>query len=357
MRRFIFLIFGLLSLATGSLSLNIVISSLAGLAISQCGTVTFSWVGGESPYTIACSYAYGAWCSQTPITSDTILSPIDIAGTYIIATGVTLERDTVLIDRPAGTRAYFTVSDRFGDTPGSTDTFTILSSILPLRTHRTANPTSNTTPTLGSAPTSAVDTTQGSTNVGAIAGGAVGGAVVVLLIGLCWWKVQRRKGAGETQTAAASPKVLESAGPKEKGRAFVGSKVAPTMQHADTVGEKFEPSVELYGHRMATPTSPGSRPQDVEASVQGLAYNQTMPTRETVTTNPTPDQIRQEIRPQVEEQGRTRTTFTSGQPAFPSFTSSSLIFASFFRFENGHELGAAGKRARLYYRLYSKPLP
>jgi len=298
MGRSIFSVFGLLSLATGSLSLNIVVSSLAGLTISQCGTVTFGWTGGEAPYTI----------------STTILSPIDMAGTNVIATKVTLDSHTVIINLPAGTTAYFTVSDGFGDAPGLTDDFTVLSSMdssclttLPT----TANPTSNTSPTLAPAPTSAVDTTQGSTNVGAIAGGAVGGAVVVLLIGLCWWK--RRNGTGETQTATASPKVLESAGPKEKARASVSSKVAPPMQRADTdVGEeKFPPSVELYGQKMATPTFPVSRPQEVEASVQELTYDQKTPTQKMVTTNPTPDQIRQEVQPQVEEQGRTRTTITT----------------------------------------------
>jgi len=147
--------------------------------------------------------------------------------------------------------------------------------------------------------------------VGAIAGGAVGGAVVILLIGLCWWKTQRRNGTGEKQTATASPKVLESARPKEKARASVSSNVAP-MQHADTgVGEeKLQPSVKLYGHKIATPTSPVPHPQEVESSRQELAYDQKAPTRRIVTTNPTPDQIRQEVQPQVDEQGWTRTTFT-----------------------------------------------
>ncbi|KAJ7513243.1 hypothetical protein B0H11DRAFT_1898474 [Mycena galericulata] len=342
MGRFIFTVFGLLFLATGSLSQNIVVSSLAGIDILQCGEVTFSWTGGEGKIHSLYSATDNSrtvcrsdstihsivgsllcfWCLvfSPPITSTTITSPRDIAGTDVIMTDVTLDSYTVLINRPAGTTAYFTVSDGFGDA-GSTDDFTILSSILPLRTHRTGNPTSNTSPTLAPAPISVAATPgAGSTNVGGIAGGAAGGAVVLLLVGLCWWKVQRRNRTGEMQTAAASPKVLESAG--TPARASVSSRVAPPIQRAHTdVGEgKFQPSVELYGHKVATPTFPVPHPQEVEGSVQELAYEQKMPTRMMVATNPTPDQIRQEVRSQVEDQGRTRTTFTPGQFQFPSYS-------------------------------------
>ncbi|KAJ7767681.1 hypothetical protein B0H16DRAFT_1686646 [Mycena metata] len=338
MGRFIFPVFGLLSLANGSLSLNIVVSSLAGLAISQCGTVTFRWIGGQAPYTIV----------------TTILSPIDTAGTKILGTGVTLSSYSVLVDVPAGTTAYFTVSDSVGDAAGSSDAFTVLSStdsscLTTLPT--TANPTSNTRPTLNPAPTTPVDATQSSTNVGAIAGGAAGGAVVVLLIGLCWWKVKRRNGRGKTQTTTAGPSVLQGAGPKETA---VTSKVAPPMQHADTNEEKFQPSVEVYGHKIATPISPVPRGQEGQASVQELVYNGQTPSETMVTTNPTSDQFSQkfEFHPQVEHQGRTITTITPGQPKFPScqLIQSNVSRPSFFRFQDHHELGPADKRARLYFR-------
>jgi hypothetical protein len=103
--------------------------------------------------------------------------------------------------------------------------------------------------------------------------------------------------------------------------------VAPPIQHADTDEEKFQPSLELYGQKMATPTSPTPRRQEGQASVQELAYEQT-PSRTMVTTNPTPERFHQEVHPQVEQQGRTKTTITPGQPKFPSHhvNSSSLMF-------------------------------
>ncbi|KAJ7889182.1 hypothetical protein B0H13DRAFT_2277282 [Mycena leptocephala] len=278
-RRFISPVFGLLSLATGSLSANIAVSTLPP--------------------------------------SDRILTPIDLAGTNIVEVGVELNSYTVLVNYPAGTTAYFTVSDGFEDS-GSTDTFTIHSSTQdPIRktpcithsvpwltTHRVGNPTSDSGPTSGPLPTSAGDdttsSTKSSTNIGAIAGGAAGGgAVVVLLIGLCWWMVKRRNRASTT----ASPKVLESAGPTEKAVSVL-SKRAPPMQQADTDVTKvdLQPSVELYGHKIGTPSSAALLPPE------SVAYNEQTPVR-TMVNNANPEI--HEDRLWAEEQGRTRTTFTS----------------------------------------------
>ncbi|KAJ7692277.1 hypothetical protein B0H17DRAFT_1179355 [Mycena rosella] len=281
MRRIISPVFGLLFLATGSLSANIAVSTLANVAILQCGEVTFSWTGGEGPYTVV----------------DRILTPIDLAGTNIVEVGVELNSYTVLVNYPAGTTAYFTVSDGFEDS-GSTDTFTICSSTQdPIRktpciahsvpwltTHRVGNPTSDSGPTSGPLPTSAGDdttsSTKSSTNIGAIAGGAAGGgAVVVLLIGLCWWMVKRRNRASTT----ASPKVLESAGPTEKAVSVL-SKRAPPMQQADTDVTKvdLQPSVELYGHKIGTPSSAALIPPE------SVAYNEQTPVR-TMVNNANPE--------------------------------------------------------------------
>ncbi|KAJ7691559.1 hypothetical protein B0H17DRAFT_1331039 [Mycena rosella] len=292
MRRFISPVFGLLSLATGSLSANIAVSTLANVAILQCGEVTFSWTGGEGPYTVV----------------DRILTPIDLAGTNIVEVGVELNSYTVLVNYPAGTTAYFTVSDGFEDS-GSTDTFTIRSStdsscLTASGSDSVGNPTSNSGPTSGPLPTSVGDdttsSTKSSTNIGAIAGGAAGGgAVVVLLIGLCWWMVKRRNRASTT----ASPKVLESAGPTEKAVSVL-SKRAPLMQQADTDVTKvdLQPSVELYGHKIGTPSSSALLPPE------SVAYNEQTPVRMMV-NNANPEI--HEDRLWAEEQGRTRTTFTS----------------------------------------------
>ncbi|KAJ7903165.1 hypothetical protein B0H13DRAFT_2663640 [Mycena leptocephala] len=288
MRRFISPVFGLLSLATGSLSANIAVSTLANVAILQCGEVTFSWTGGEGPYIVA--------------SSDRILTPIDLAGTNIVEVGVELNSYTVLVNYPAGTTAYFTVSDGFEDS-GSTDTFTIHAVASP-RSDSVGNPTSDSGPTSGPLPTSAGDdttsSTKSSTNIGPIAGGAAGGgAVVVLLIGLCWWMVKRRNRASTT----ASPKVLESAGPTEKAVSVL-TKRAPPMQQADTDVTKvdLQPSVELYGHKIGTPSSAALLPPE------SVAYNEQTPVR-TMVNNANPEI--HEDRLWAEEQGRTRTTFTS----------------------------------------------
>ncbi|KAJ7767672.1 hypothetical protein B0H16DRAFT_1453295 [Mycena metata] len=328
MGRFIFPVFGLLSLATGSLSLNIVVSSLAGLAISQCGTVTFRWIGGQAPYTIALSRRLAlVWClmfSDPSITSTTILSPIDMAGTKILGTGVTLSSYTVLVDVPAGTTAYFVVSDSAGDAAGSSSAFTVLSSStssndfhsvrkmmhvmsivsqsgqqLP---HYFTNVRSLVLPRPSAEdPQDREPHFQYSPNIEPSANNA---------------GVKRRNGRGKAQTTTAGPSVLESAGPKETAV----SSMAPPMQLADTNEKKFQPSVELSGHKIATPISPVPRGQEGQASVQELAYDEQTPSQTMVTTNPTSDQFSQkfEFHSQVEHQGRTITTITPGQPKFPS---------------------------------------
>jgi hypothetical protein len=90
------------------------------------------------------------------------------------------------------------------------------------------------------------------------------------------------------------------------------------MKPAETDKEKFQPSVELYGQKMATPTSPAPRRQEGQASVQEVVYNEQSPSRKMVNTNPILDQFGQEVHPQVEEHGQTRTTMTPGQPGFSS---------------------------------------
>ncbi|KAJ7688544.1 hypothetical protein B0H17DRAFT_1202831 [Mycena rosella] len=250
MRRFSSPVFGLLSLATGSLSANIAVSTLPP--------------------------------------SDRIITPIDLAGTNIVEVGVELNSYTVLVNYPAGTTAYFTVSDGFEDS-GSTDTFTIRSStdsscLTASGSDSVGNPTSDSGPTSGPLPTSPGDdttsSTKSSTNIGAIAGGAAGGgAVVVLLIGLCWWMVKRRNRASTT----AIPKVLESAGPTEKAVSVL-SKRAPPMQQADTDVTKvdLQPSVELYGHKIGTPSSAALLPPE------SVAYNEQTPVR-TMVNNANPE--------------------------------------------------------------------
>ncbi|KAJ7210192.1 hypothetical protein GGX14DRAFT_565977 [Mycena pura] len=360
MRRFISPVFGLLSLATGSLSANIAVTLYAPFSVSfhltisitmivpagqtspfvlslscpyriicqvyfavQCGEVTFSWTGGEgkSPETLFSHRKLTndeqdrtQWLPRILMVSailrppsDRILTPIDLAGTNIVEVGVELNSYTVLVNYPAGTTAYFTVSDGFEDS-GSTDTFTIRSStdsscLTASGSDSVGNPTSDSGPTSGPLPTSAGDnttsSTKSSTNIGAVAGGAAGGgAVVVLLIGLCWWMVKRRN-----RESTASPKVLKSAGPTEKAVSVV-SKRAPPMQQADTdvTNVDLQPSVELYGHKIGTPSSAALLPPE------SVAYNKQTPVR-TMVNNANPEI--HEDRLWAEEQGRTRTTFTS----------------------------------------------
>ncbi|KAJ6528544.1 hypothetical protein B0H19DRAFT_1274769 [Mycena capillaripes] len=197
---------------------------------------------------------------------------------------------TLTVDVPAGTKAYFIVSDAVGDASGFTDTFTVLSS----GTSRppTLAGTSNASSALTPAPTPVVHATQGSTNVGAIADGAVGGISVVLLLGLCWWQVKRRTGTGENQTATASPTFSKAS--------------AQTKTPAPPSGTSDATCV--YGF---------SRPQGAGTLVHELAYNQKTPTSKMVATNSTPDQIRHEVEPPVEEQGRTSVQSTAGSTASP----------------------------------------
>jgi hypothetical protein len=90
------------------------------------------------------------------------------------------------------------------------------------------------------------------------------------------------------------------------------------MKPAETDEGKLQPSVELYGQKIATPTSPVPRRQEGQTSVQELVYNEQTPSPKMVTTTPTPDQFGQQVHPWVEQQGQTRTTMTPGQPELPS---------------------------------------
>ena len=77
------------------------------------------------------------------------------------------------------------------------------------------------------------------------------------------------------------------------------------MQQADTdvTNVDLQPSVELYGHKIGTPSSAALLPPE------SVAYNEQTPVR-TMVNNANPEIHANRL--WAEEQGRTRTTFTSG---------------------------------------------
>lgn len=84
-----------------------------------------------------------------------------------------------------------------------------------------------------------------SSNVGAIAGGTVGGAVALAILGACVWFFVSRRGKRKGATASAAERLSAQAAQQEPlqshGREFEEQPVAMGDRRFDKIGEKTAP--------------------------------------------------------------------------------------------------------------------
>ncbi|KAF8139383.1 hypothetical protein K438DRAFT_1946787 [Mycena galopus ATCC 62051] len=206
------------ALSTGGIQ----ISPLSNLVIAQCAILNLTWTGGTPPFFIR----FGTF---------------DDSGT--IGSGISTFNFSLLVNLPAGTQVAIGVGDTF-DTPAISE-FTVApssnSSCLVGTTPTGANPTTDV-----SQPTdTALPFSKGSgishSNIAPIGGGAAGGAIVLLLIGLRVWYIWRRRQPSNTVLPTTTPVVGTHEDASTIGGPAITTPMFGTHQGVNTIGGAATP--------------------------------------------------------------------------------------------------------------------
>ncbi|KAF8217554.1 hypothetical protein K438DRAFT_1795202 [Mycena galopus ATCC 62051] len=268
----------LISMAGRAVSTEEIQISFSNTVIAQCDILNFEWTGGTPPF---------------------FTVPASLGNSETLETGISTFSYSWQVNFPAGTQVSIGVGDSFND-QGISGVFTVAassdSSCLVGDTPTGATPATGGSQPTGSTLPSHSDSGGSDSDVPAIAGGAAGGAVGLIFVGLGLWYCCRRRKPNSIEPPTTTPGTLSGTAAPLAVTRGVSTKVLPEMGYQteaydpgkvqSSVGGTSPPPMMLH-IAPAMPPAPSTYYSD-ESTIAEVPYEQK--TKPMVVANPVPGQ-------------------------------------------------------------------